>query len=106
MSYVNYNTVEPRLDYREEFKNSTGSFSAKWMSPSSLPQPRDASSDAEYDAYTDLHRIVATYDRIYVVYSYTTPIYVSDETQTLWVNPIKYSTTTSRQQNIIRRVFA
>lgn len=105
MSYATYKTAEPLLAQREEFRNSAGSFSAKWLSTDSLPQPRDASSDAEYIAYTDVHHSVASYDQVYVVFSYTTPIYVSDEKTTLWVNPIKYSTTTSKQQNLIRRVF-
>ncbi len=41
---------------------------------------------------------------LYVIESYSTVIYREHlETGSKWLNPKKYSTTTSRQQNIIRR---
>ena len=78
MATDTYATIERKLTTLEPFDNKN-SMSARWD------------------------------DDVYVVYSYRTVIATTNTRgggdRICWVSPEKYSTTTSRQQNLIRRVW-
>lgn len=104
---TNYNDAPGLLKSREEFKNRSKwpSFSAKWETHKDLPTEYSASSEEERIVYRDAIETAKMYDKVYVVYSYETPIFIADENKVLWANPIKYSQTTSRQQNLTAHAF-
>lgn len=80
----NYKVIEQKLANRESFKgNSMYAVSDLERAESSLnPAPK------------------------YLVFSYSTLIASYDyNTEEFWVNPRKYSVTTSRQQNLIKRAW-
>lgn len=102
---TNYNDAPGLLKSRKEFKNRSKwpSFSAKWETHRDLPTESMASSQEEMSVYRDAIETAKKHDKVYVVYSYETPIFIADEDEVLWVNPIKYSQTTSRQQSLTAR---
>jgi hypothetical protein len=73
----NYKTIETRLQNREPFTGN--SLRAYWVSV-----------DGEHE---------------YQVISYNTTIAKSRHLGDAWVNPEKYSNTTTRQQNLIKRAW-
>lgn len=102
---TNYNDAPGLLKGRKEFKNRSKwpSFSAKWETYKELPNEYNASSEEERIVYRDAIETAKKYDKVYVVYSYETPIFIADKNEVLWANPIKYSPTTSRQQSLTAR---
>lgn len=104
---TNYSDAPGLLKDRKEFKNRSKwpSFSAKWGTYKDLPTESMASSQEEMFVYRDAIETAKKYDKVYVVYSYETPIFIADENKVLWVNPMKYSRTTSRQQSLTAHAF-
>jgi hypothetical protein len=86
---------------REGFSNSTGSFHGEWSHHPSLGYLPDASRQILWDV---THNPVdKSWIRVYVVYSYDTPIAYAEPGARLTVFDHKYSNTTGRHTSYCRQ---
>lgn len=94
MNRVNSRQAASLISEQQEFTNSTGSLRAsRWSSQLAPPRGRLPSAEA---------RQLRADRPSYVVWSYDTPIAWVDSGGS-WVIPdVKYSTTTSKHQNLVR----
>lgn len=95
MEQMNYKEIERAIANNEPFKHNgtlTGEIDRMSISDNITMRETEA-----YFSYDDV--------LFYKIYSYSTLIYAENlQTGEKWLNPHKYSVTTSKQQNIIRRV--
>ena len=81
---------------REEFHNGGHSLSAKREWPGLISQGRLSTEEFE-----DLKSLPGP--SVYVVFSYGTPILAISDSGLVWTSRDKFSSTTSRHQNLVRR---
>ncbi len=93
-----YNEIEDKLTFKKEFKGNSAS--AEWVDYISDTGRLD---QKQWDSMKDwlAEHPSAEY---YLVKSYDTPIMIKNNIGHAWINTRKYSMTTSRLQNIIKRV--
>jgi len=94
---TNYKDMIDKLINKKTFKGN--SVTAIWQDYVS-----DTGRLDKQQCYSLLDWLGSHSGSYYIVLSYSTPILIKDKDGNSWINTRKYSTTTSKIQNIIKRI--